>query len=70
MWCVYIYILQWNITQPLKGKKLGCFSETWMDLEMVIQSDISQKENINKYIWNQENGVDDHICKTETETWI
>ena len=33
---VYIYT-QGNITQPLKGEKLGCFSETWMDLETVIE---------------------------------
>ena len=51
MWCIYITVEYYS---AIKRKKLGCFSETWMDLEMVIQSDISQKENIKKYIWNQE----------------
>ena len=51
MWCIYITVEYYS---AIKRKNLGCFSETWMDLEMVIQSDISQKENIKKYIWNQE----------------
>ena len=31
-----------------KKNEIGSFVETWMDLETVIQSDISQKEK-NKY---------------------
>ena len=34
---------QWTITQPLK-KKTGSFVEMWMDLESVIQSDVSQEK--------------------------
>ena len=44
-----------------------------MQLEAVIQSEVSQKEKkqiINIYMWNPEkkNGIDDLICKIEAET--
>ena len=32
----------------IKSKEIGSFVETWMDLESVIQSEVSQKER-NKY---------------------
>ena len=43
----------------IKKNKLGAFVVMWMDLESVIQSEVSQKEknqysNINIYIWNLE----------------
>ena len=28
----------------VKRNKIGLFAETWMDLEIVIQSEVSQKE--------------------------
>ena len=38
--------------------KIVPFGETWMDLETVIQSEVSQKEknmsHINAYVWNLE----------------
>ena len=41
-----------------KQEKIGSFVETWMDLETVLQNDVSQKENqisyINVYLWNLE----------------
>ena len=40
-----IYI-HWNITQPYKEIEL--FVVRWMDLETIIQSEVSQKEK-NKY---------------------
>ena len=51
----------------------GSFVETWMDLENVIQSEISQKGK-SKYcmlmhicgIWKS--GIDDLMCKAEIET--
>ena len=50
----------------IKRNKIGSFVETWMDLETVIQSEVSQK---NKYrilthmCGIQKNGIDDLICK-------
>ena len=41
-----------------KKNEIGSFVETWMDLETVIQSEVSQKEKqisyINAYMWNLE----------------
>ena len=49
------------------------FAETWMDLETVMQTEVSQKEK-NKYhalpyiCRIQKNGTDKSICKAEIET--
>ena len=57
----------------LLSHKTGSFVETWMDLETVIQSEVSQKEK-NKYFilmhtcGIQKNGIDELICKAEIET--
>ena len=46
---------------------------TWMDLETVIQSEVSQKEK-NRYpilthiCGIQKNGTDELVCKAEIET--
>ena len=42
----YIYSMEYN--SAIQGNKIGSFVETWMDLETVIQSKVSQKEK-NKY---------------------
>ena len=39
----------------IKRNEIGSFVETWMDLETVIQSEVSQKEKqipYSIYIWN------------------
>ena len=42
----------------IKRNEIGSFVEMWMDLETVIQSEVSQKEKqisyINTYMWNLE----------------
>ena len=41
----------------IKGNETGSFVEMWMDLETVIQSEVSQKQKnkyINAYMWNVE----------------
>ena len=52
MW--YIYTMEYY--SALKRNKTGSFVETWMDLETVIQSEVSQKEK-NKY------HIFTHICE-------
>ena len=42
---VHIYMEYYS---AIKGNEIGSFVEMWMDLETVIQSEISQKEK-NKY---------------------
>ena len=52
----------------MKMNETGSFLETWMDLESVIQSEVSQKQNrisyISGFMWNlqKKNGIDDLIC--------
>ena len=42
----YIYTMEYY--SVIKWNEMGSFIETWMDLETVIQSEVSQKEK-NKY---------------------
>ena len=53
MW--YIYTMEYYST--IKRNEIGSFVETWMDLETVVQSEVSQKEK-NKY------RILTHICRT------
>ena len=53
MW--YIYIMEYY--SAIKRNEIGSFVETWMGLETVIQSKVSQKEK-NKY------RILTHICGT------
>ena len=53
----YIYTMEYY--SAIKRNEIGSFVETWMDLETVIQREISQKEEkqisyINAYMWNLE----------------
>ena len=69
MW--YIYTTEYY--SDIKRNKIGSFVETWMDLETVIQSEVSQKEK-NKYhilthiCETQKNGTDEPVCRAEIET--
>ena len=57
----------------IKRNEIGSFVETWMDLETVIQREVSQREK-NKYCilmhisGIQRNGTDELVCKAEIET--
>ena len=53
MW--YIYTMEYY--SAIKRNEIGSFVETWMDLETVVQSEVSQKEK-NKY------RILTHICGT------
>ena len=69
MW--YKYTMEYY--SAIKRNEIVPFEETWIDLETVIQSEVSQKEK-NKYhiisltcgIWKH--GTDELICKAEIET--
>ena len=43
IWCIYTV----EYYSVIKRNKIGSFVETWMDLETVIQSEVSQKEKNN-----------------------
>ena len=57
----------------IKRNEIGSFVETWMDLETVKQSEVSQKEK-NKYCilthicGTQKNGTDELVCRAEIDT--
>ena len=57
----------------IKRNEIGSFVETWMDLESVIQNEVSQKDK-NKYrilthiCGIQKNGIDDLNYQEEIET--
>ena len=51
----YIYTMEYY--SAIKRNEIGSFVETWMDLETVLQSEVSQKEK-NKY------RILTHICGT------
>ena len=52
MW--YVYIMEYY--SAIKRNKIGSFVETWMDLETVILSEVSEKERQipydTTYMWN------------------
>ena len=50
----YIHTMEYY--SAIKRNEIGSFVETWMDLETVIQSEVSQKEK-NKYC------ILTHICR-------
>ena len=59
------YTCKMEYYSALKKKEIRSFVETWMDLEAVIQSEVSQKEK-NKYILTHiyesgKTGIDDLI---------
>ena len=53
MWSIYTM----EYYSAIKRNEIGSFVETWMDLETVIQSEVSQKEK-NKY------RILTHVCGT------
>ena len=69
MW--YIYTMEYY--SAVKRNEIGSFVETWLNLETVIHSEVSQKEK-NKYrilthiCGIQKNGTDESVCRAEIET--
>ena len=61
--CIYIY------NSAIKRNEIMPFAATWMDLEITILSEVSQKEK-DKYhishIWNLKYDTKEHIYETET----
>ena len=53
MWCVYTHThthIQWNITQSQKKNEIMPFAATWMDIVIIILSEISQKDEYNDHL--------------------
>ena len=67
----HIYTMEYY--SAIERNEIGSFVETWMDLETIIQSEVSQKEK-NKYCilthicGIQKNGTGEPVCKAEIAT--
>ena len=48
---------QWNSTQPLKKKELMPSEATWMNLEIIISSEVSQKDKYHMISLNVETKI-------------
>ena len=70
---MYVCVCPSTVELAIKRNEIGSFGDTCMDLEIVI-NEVSQKEK-NKYhllmyiSGIQKNGIDDLICKTETQKY-
>ena len=67
MW--YIYTMEYY--SAIKKNEVMPFSATWMDLEIIILSEISQrKTNIiyHLYVESKKNDTNELIYRTETDT--
>ena len=67
-----VYIFTMDYYSAIKRNKIGSSVVTWMDLESVIQSEVSQKEK-NKYcilmhMAESRKMVREPICRVEIET--
>ena len=69
MWDIYTM----EYYSAIKRNETGSFVETWIDLETVKQSEVSQKEKnkcciLMQICGIQKNGTDELVCKEEIET--
>ena len=66
----YIYMM--DSFSATKRNKFEAILVWQMNLEPVIQSEVSQEEksklNINRYIWNIERCIDETVCRAAVET--
>ena len=60
-----------EIYSVMKKNKIMPFAATWMQLKIIILSEISQKEKDKyhtTYMWNLKYGTDELIYETETDS--
>ena len=69
MW--YIYTMEYY--SAIKKNEIMPFAATWMELEIIILSEVSQKEK-DKYMishmWNLKYGTSETVYETETNSEI
>ena len=69
MW--HIYTMEYY--SAIKRIEIELFAVRWMDLETVIQSEVTQKEKskdhkLTHICGTQKNGTDEPVCKAKIET--
>ena len=66
-----IDVLRMKYCPAIKKNEIMPFAATWMDLEMIIPSEVSQKEKDKYYVmWNLKYETDKLLYKTETDSDI
>lgn len=54
MWCIYEYEYEYYLA--IEKNKILCFTMAWMDLESIMQTEISDKDKYQPYdfiyMWN------------------
>ena len=63
MW--HIYTMEYDSVKE-RHEKMP-FAATWLQLEMIIPSEVSQKEK--GYMWNLKYGTNELIYRKETNSW-
>ena len=66
MWYVFIYTMEYY--SAIKKNEIMPFAATWMGLEIIILSEVSQTEKDKYHIiykWNLKNNVNELIYKAE-----
>ena len=68
----YMYTVDYY--SAIKKNEIMPFAATWMDLEIIILSEGSQKEKdkyhmIITYMWNLKYDTNEPIYETETDSW-
>ena len=68
MW--YIYTMEYY--SAIKRKEIMAFAATWMDLETIMLSEVSQTmrltSNAITYMWNVRKGHNELLCRTDTDS--
>ena len=53
----------------IKRKKIIPFAATWIELEILILSEVRNRQIHITYIWNLIYGTDEYIYRKETNSW-
>ena len=67
--CIYIYIYKIGYYSAIKMNEIMPFAATWIQLEIIIQSEISQKDKYHiTYTLNLKYGTNKRIYKVEMDS--
>ena len=68
----HMYICIWEYCSAIKKNEIMPFATTWVELEIIILSEVSQKEREmpydTTYMWNLNYDTNELIYKTETDS--
>ena len=64
------WIKKMEYYSAIKRNKITPFVTTWVDLEIIILSEVRQRQTSYDitYMWNLKNGHNELLCRTETDS--